>query len=57
MDAQNRYCQGCKRTLGEIASWGSMTDEAQADVLAQLPQRHANSSSSNIAEIPPAPHA
>jgi predicted Fe-S protein YdhL (DUF1289 family) len=50
MDAQNRYCRGCKRTLGEIARWGGLSDEEQAAVLAQLPARQI----SDIAEIPPA---
>lgn len=30
MDAGNRYCLGCKRTLGEIACWGEMTDAERA---------------------------
>ena len=53
MDADNRYCLGCKRTLGEIARWGSMTDEERAAVIAQLPARRAESS--DIAEVPSAP--
>ena len=52
MDADNRYCLGCRRTLGEIARWGGMSDEEQAAVLAQLPSR---SPSSDIAEVPAAP--
>jgi hypothetical protein len=39
MDADNRYCLGCKRMLGEIARWGGMTDAERAAVLAQLPAR------------------
>jgi predicted Fe-S protein YdhL (DUF1289 family) len=39
MDAQNRYCLGCKRTLGEIARWGEMSDTERASVLAQLDGR------------------
>ena len=39
MDADNRYCLGCKRTLGEIARWGAMTDEERAEVMASLPLR------------------
>lgn len=41
MDADNRYCLGCKRTLDEIARWGEMTDAEQARVLALLPLRTA----------------
>lgn len=39
MDGDNRYCLGCKRTLGEIARWGEMSDTERAAVLAQLKER------------------
>jgi predicted Fe-S protein YdhL (DUF1289 family) len=39
MDAEQRYCLGCSRTLAEIAAWGSMTDEEQRAVLKRLEQR------------------
>ena len=39
MDADDRYCMGCKRTLNEIARWGEMSDAEQASILAQLPAR------------------
>ena len=39
MDAEQRYCLGCWRTLEEIAAWGSMTDEQQLAVLKQVEQR------------------
>lgn len=39
MDAENRYCLGCARTLGEIARWGEMTDEERAEIMASLPAR------------------
>jgi predicted Fe-S protein YdhL (DUF1289 family) len=41
MDANNRYCMGCKRTLGEIARWGEMSDAERAAVVAQLPARRS----------------
>jgi predicted Fe-S protein YdhL (DUF1289 family) len=41
MDADNRYCLGCKRTLGEIARWGEMGETEQAAVLAQLGARRS----------------
>ena len=41
MDADNRYCLGCKRTLGEIARWSEMSEDEQKAVLAQLEQRRA----------------
>jgi len=41
MDANNRYCMGCKRTLGEIARWGEISDAERAAVVAQLPARRS----------------
>ena len=40
MDADDRYCMGCKRKLNEIARWGEMSDAEQASILAQLPARN-----------------
>lgn len=56
MDADNRYCLGCQRTLGEIARWVEMNGAERAAVLAQLPQRRA-ASASDIAEAPATPLA
>ena len=56
MDGDKRYCLGCRRTLDEITNWGSMTDEQQAAVLAQLPGRRP-APSSDVAEVPAAPLA
>jgi uncharacterized protein len=56
MDADARYCLGCKRTLDEIARWGEMGEPERAAVFAQLPARRCESSS-NIAEVPAAPFA
>jgi predicted Fe-S protein YdhL (DUF1289 family) len=42
MDADNRYCLGCKRSLVEIALWSEMTDAARAAVLAQLQARRSS---------------
>ena len=39
MDADNRYCLGCRRTLDEIARWGGMDDDERGRVLAALPAR------------------
>lgn len=41
MDEENRYCRGCRRTLGEIARWSEMTEEERARVMASLPARKA----------------
>ncbi len=42
MDPDQRYCLGCRRTLSEIAAWGTMTEDEQRAVLAELPQRRIN---------------
>ena len=39
MDAEQRYCRGCQRTLDEIARWSEMSDAEHAAVLAQLAAR------------------
>lgn len=39
MDAEQRYCLGCKRTLDEIARWGQMNDDERRAVLERLASR------------------
>jgi uncharacterized protein len=39
MDAELRYCRGCRRTLDEIARWGEMSDAEREKVLAELATR------------------
>jgi predicted Fe-S protein YdhL (DUF1289 family) len=39
MDEDDRYCLGCRRTLGEIARWGEMSDAERASVTATLSLR------------------
>ncbi|MBE7939166.1 MULTISPECIES: DUF1289 domain-containing protein [Ramlibacter] len=41
MDADNRYCQGCLRTLDEIASWSTLGEDARREVWTQIGQRIA----------------
>jgi predicted Fe-S protein YdhL (DUF1289 family) len=41
MDAENRYCLGCARTLDEIARWGEMSEAERRQVMAKLPARQA----------------
>ena len=37
--SDSNTCTGCARTLDEIASWGSMTEDQRRAVMAQLPDR------------------
>ena len=39
MDAESGYCEGCCRTLDEIASWSKYTAPEKRVVLALLPAR------------------
>jgi len=50
MDAEQRYCVGCLRTLGEIARWGEMSEDERAMVIANLSARCAGRPSSSPTE-------
>jgi predicted Fe-S protein YdhL (DUF1289 family) len=39
MDAASGYCEGCRRSLEEIASWSIYTPAEKCAVLALLPAR------------------
>lgn len=39
VDGRTQYCQGCGRTLFEIANWARFTDDEREAVLAELPKR------------------
>lgn len=39
MDAASGLCQGCLRTLGEIAAWSSASEAQRRAIKAALPQR------------------
>jgi predicted Fe-S protein YdhL (DUF1289 family) len=39
MDAQNGCCEGCLRTLDELAWWSQMPDEAKREVWVLLEER------------------
>lgn len=41
IDPENDICQGCHRTLVEIAHWGVMTEAERLAVMARLPGRVA----------------
>lgn len=47
MDAENRYCLGCARTLSEIARWSEMTDREREQVIASLPLRSSTTESAS----------
>jgi len=39
MNPQTQLCEGCFRTLDEIAAWSALNDAEKSAVLAQLPSR------------------
>ena len=39
MDARREYCEGCWRSLSEIAAWGTMSDAERLATLARLEAR------------------
>jgi predicted Fe-S protein YdhL (DUF1289 family) len=41
MDPSSGLCEGCTRTLEEIAGWGTMDDEGRLAVWARIARRRA----------------
>ena len=39
MDADSGWCEGCLRSIEEIARWSGMDDDEKRSVLEQLPAR------------------
>ena len=39
IDVVSGWCEGCLRTLDEIATWGALDDGAKREVWKQLPGR------------------
>lgn len=39
MDERSGWCEGCLRTLDEIAAWSTMSDDDKRAVWEALPQR------------------
>ena len=42
MNPDTGLCDGCLRTLAEIAAWSAMSGDEKRSVLAQLPKRGAS---------------
>jgi len=39
IDAATGWCEGCLRTIDEIAAWGSIDDAARREIWKRLPGR------------------
>jgi uncharacterized protein len=57
MDPQKGLCQGCLRTLDEIARWSQMSEIEREQVVAALPGRRRGERGSDVPEVavPPLP--
>jgi predicted Fe-S protein YdhL (DUF1289 family) len=42
MDAATGWCEGCLRTIDEIAAWGALDDEARRGVMRALGERRVH---------------
>ena len=43
----NGWCEGCRRSLDEIAAWSGMSDAQRREVWRVLPERHAQAARKN----------
>jgi len=48
IDPRTRLCEGCGRTLDEIARWGSMSDAERTRVMSALPERMKKSGTADV---------
>ncbi len=39
LDSQTGWCEGCLRTIDEIAAWGALDGRARRDIWKKLPAR------------------
>jgi predicted Fe-S protein YdhL (DUF1289 family) len=54
MDPDSGLCQGCLRTLDEIARWSAMSEAEQEQVVACLPKR-STKRALDVPEVPVPP--
>ncbi len=47
MDATRTWCEGCLRTLDEIATWGGLGDDAKRAVWVLIEQRKSSTAISS----------
>ncbi len=41
IEPQSGWCEGCLRTIDEIAAWGALDDRARREIWKRLPARRA----------------
>lgn len=52
MDEATGWCEGCLRTIDEIAAWSALDDGGRRAVLVQLPARAAARAAMQAREAP-----
>ena len=56
LDAETGWCEGCLRTIDEIAAWGALDERARRAVWKTLPaRRHARDEARAQAKAEPSP--
>jgi predicted Fe-S protein YdhL (DUF1289 family) len=55
MDPERGLCQGCLRTLDEIARWSQMSEIEREEVVASLSARKGSEPQSDVPEVPMPP--
>lgn len=55
IDAASGWCEGCLRTLDEIAGWGSMNDDARRLVRQSIDERRSLRAAPQRTVAKPAP--
>jgi predicted Fe-S protein YdhL (DUF1289 family) len=53
IDSASGLCSGCGRTLGEIATWGSLSEAERLAIMAELPERMKEKGSEAPSESSP----
>jgi predicted Fe-S protein YdhL (DUF1289 family) len=53
IDPATGWCEGCARTLDEIATWSARDDQAKRAIWAQLPARQAERARRAAGSPPP----
>ena len=52
LDPRTGLCEGCLRTIDEIAAWGALDDATKRDVLQRLAERRARRAPAQPKETP-----
>jgi predicted Fe-S protein YdhL (DUF1289 family) len=51
LDAGTGWCDGCLRTIDEIAAWGALDNRARREVWKRLPARRASRDAASAGQV------